>query len=129
MRKKIAGLTITFIFSLLLVSAAYAHDIWLQPNRFVLSKGDTLTVRQLAGTELDIEMEIELLRRMTPQFTLITPEGSVDLLDELPDFKTLPFVKPVLERKLDFAGLALLTMNHGVTCQLEFSVKLIISPG
>ncbi|MCZ6672065.1 MAG: DUF4198 domain-containing protein [Verrucomicrobia bacterium] len=110
MSKKIAGLTITFIFSLLLVIAAYSHDIWLYPNQFILSKGDTLIVRQLAGSELAIEMEIELLTRMTPSYVLITPTESIDLLSELPDM--FQWVKPVLKRKLDFDGLALVTMEH-----------------
>ena len=100
------------MLSLLMLTVTHAHDIWLQPDRFVLSKGDTLTVRQFVGIELETEEEIELLRRMTPRFDLITPDGVVDLLSELPDMRTQPFVKPVLTRKLDFEGLALVTMDH-----------------
>lgn len=100
--------------SLFLVFAgiAYAHDIWLAPDRFVLERGDTLVVHQLAGTELDPEHDLPLYRRMTARFELITPDGTVDVLAELPDERTLPEVRPVLERKLDFDGLALVRMEH-----------------
>lgn len=111
-RKKIPVKTLVLTLLILLINVAYSHDIWLLPNRFVLSNGDTLTVRQLAGSELETEVELELLRRMTPRFEFITSSGLVDLLSELPDFKSQPVVKPVLERKLDFDGLALLTMDH-----------------
>ena len=79
---------ITLALSLLSVSVAYSHDIWLLPERFNLSKGDTLTVRQLAGTELDTALELPFLTGMTPRFELITPNGSVDLLTELRDART-----------------------------------------
>ncbi|MEE8261484.1 MAG: DUF4198 domain-containing protein [Gammaproteobacteria bacterium] len=117
---KTAVRIITLSLSLLAASVAYSHDIWLFPERFTLSKGDILIVRQLAGSELDIEVELALLRRMTPRFELITPSGSVDLLSKLPDERTRPEIKPVLERKLDFDGLALLTMEHAFV-HTEFS--------
>ncbi len=105
--------------SLLAPAVAGAHDIWLFPERFALSKGETLIVRQLLGTELDAEVlrgeageDLPLLRRMTPRFELITPDGSVDLLAELPDIRTRPVVRPVLERRLEFDGLALVVMTH-----------------
>lgn len=100
------------LLSLLQGCVAYPHDIWLVAERFRLAKGDTLTVRQLAGSELEVETELEVLRRMTPRFELVTTSGSVDLMKELPDMRTRPVVKPVLERKLDFEGQALLAMDH-----------------
>ena len=101
-----------FALLLLAATAAYPHDIWLVPDRSSLSKGDTLVVRQVVGSELEVEMELEVLRRMTPRFELITRSGSVDLMKELPDMRTRPVVKPVFERKLDFEGPALLAMDH-----------------
>ena len=100
------------MLSLLVANLSDAHDIWLLPERFILSQGDTLIVHQLAGTELEVEMEVELLWRMTPRFELMAADGAVDLLSELPDMKTQPVLKPVLKRKLDFEGLALVTMEH-----------------
>jgi uncharacterized GH25 family protein len=97
---------------LLAATVAYPHDIWLLPDHFTLSKGDTLIVRQLVGSELEVEAEVELLWRMTPRFELITPDGSIDLLSELRETGTRRVVKPVLERKVDFEGQALLTMEH-----------------
>ncbi len=122
MRLKIAILTITFILSFLSFSIVYSHDIWLYPEQFALSKGATLTVRQLAGSELDIEVELQLLRRMTPRFELITRDSSVDLLSDLPDERTQPEIKPVLKRRLDFEGLALLAMEHDFV-HTEISTK------
>ena len=101
------------VLSLLLGNVAYPHDVWFVPDRSTLSKGDTLVVRQVVGSELEVENELEVLRRMTLRFELITGSGSVDLMKELPDMRTQPVVKPVLERKVDFEGPALLTMEHG----------------
>ena len=100
------------LLSLLLGGVAYPHDMWLVADRFRLAKGDKLTVRQLAGSELEVETEFEVLRRMTPRFELVTVSGSVDLMKELPDMRARPVVKPVLERKLEFEGQALLAMDH-----------------
>jgi uncharacterized GH25 family protein len=103
---------ISMALLLLAVGLAYSHDVWLFPDRFVLAKGETLTVRQLAGTELRSEHDLALLRTMTPRFELITPEGTIDLLAGLPDMRTRPEIRPVLERRLDFEGLALVVMDH-----------------
>ena len=69
-------------------------------------------VRQLAGTELDTQYDLPLLRLLTRRFELLTPTETIDLLAELPDVRTQPEVKPVLQRRLDFEGLALLTMEQ-----------------
>ena len=79
---------------------------------FTLKKGDTLVVRQLAGTELDTQYDLPLLRLMTPRFELWTSEGTINLLAELPDVRTQPEVKPILKRRLDFEGLGLLVMEQ-----------------
>lgn len=78
-----------------------------------------MSVHQLVGQELSTEVlngdeaqEVELLRRITRRFELITPMKSIDLLSGLPDAKARPVVKPVLERKLDFEGSALALMEH-----------------
>jgi hypothetical protein len=78
-------------------------------------------VHQLLGAELGADLlrpentlELEVMRDITPRFTLITPQGAINLLGELPDMRTQPIVKPVLERKLDFDGLALVTMEHDI---------------
>jgi len=89
---------------------SYSHDIWLFPDQFILSKGDTLVVHQFLGSEFAIDMELELLLDMTPAFHLITPDSTIDLLGEIPG--RFQFVSPVLTRKLNFEGLGLLTMEH-----------------
>ena len=102
----------TLAFILVPLRVAYPHDIWLLPEQFILSQGDVLTVHQLAGHELKVEVELPVLRTITPSFSLLNPDGLVDLLGELPDIRTQAEVKPVLQRKLDFEGLALFTMEH-----------------
>ncbi len=111
----------TLTLSLLFISVADAHDIWLHAERFTLDKGDTLIVHQLLGAELDTELlqsrkirELPVLRNLTLRFALITAQDTVNLLSELPDIKAQPEVKPVLKRKLDVDGLALVTMEHAV---------------
>ena len=115
----------TVLLLFFLTSVVYSHDIWLLPDRFTLAKDDTLTVRQLAGSELEIEVELEFMRGTTRRFELMTSEESVNLLSEFPDAKTQPVVKPVLKRKLDFDGLALLVMDHSFLYD-KFSRKKFI---
>ncbi len=112
MRGKSGVRVITIALFLLPVDVVYPHDVWLLPEQFILSKGDVMIVHQLAGSELDVEVELPVLRRMTPGFSLITSGGSVDLLSELPDIRIQPEVKPVLQRQVDSDGLVLLTMEH-----------------
>ncbi len=108
------------LLSLALVGLAYAHDVWLAPERFAIMRGDTLVVRQLAGTELDTEHDLGLLRTLTKRFELITPDGAIDLLAGLPDIRTQPEIKPVLKRRLDYDGLGLVVMDHAFIWE-EFS--------
>ena len=98
--------------SLLVAGVAYSHDVWLLPDQFHIARGRTLTLRQFSGIELENADEVELFRQSTPVFRLITPDDTIDLLEELPDMSTQPVVMPVLERALDFDGLALVTMEH-----------------
>ena len=112
LRKRSFLLVFGATLGVLSAPGASAHDIWLLPDRFQLEAGETLVVRQLAGSGLEVEVELELLRRMTPRFELITSAGSVDLLAELADFRTRPVVKPVLERQLNVEGQTLLVMDH-----------------
>lgn len=107
------------MLSLIIPNSVIGHDIWLFPEQFILAKGDTLIVHQLAGGELERELlqpnsplELSFLWRMTPRFQLISPNSSVDLLRELPDIRAHTEIKPVLRRKVDFEGLTLVAMDH-----------------
>lgn len=115
--------TITAVLALvpmLLFSiSACAHDIWLFPERFILAKGDTLTVHQVLGEEIDAKVlqpgggtELPLLWRMTPRFELISANGSIDLLEALPAPKPGTVIKPILSRLMENEGLALVAMDH-----------------
>lgn len=104
----------TFLLTLFLFFAgnASAHDIWLLPEQFNLAKGDTLRVRQMAGSELDNALELKLIRQITPRFELITESASFNLLGEPAAPQADGGPQLVLQRTLDFEGLALLTMEH-----------------
>ncbi len=98
-----------FLASLLLGSVhfVFSHDYWFAPNRFAFMRGDTLVVNLMVGDELKPEIERPLQKEMTKRFVLITPHRTIDLLAELADSTF-----PVLTRKLDFEGLALLSMER-----------------
>jgi uncharacterized GH25 family protein len=123
---------IALTLSLAVVSTVRGHDIWLHAERFTLGVGDTLVVHQLLGDELAVDllhtddtMELPVLRDMTPRFTLLSHEGTVNLLAELPDMRTQPVVKPVLSRSMDFDGLALVAMEHA-TIYTEFENDVFV---
>jgi len=122
--KSVARL-LALAFSLLPFRIACSHDIWLSPDQFVISKGGTLTVRQLVGTELSSEQELPLLRDITLRFELITPDGEIDLLRELQNATAAVTVKPVLNREVDFEGLALVTMEQAFVYD-EFARKVFL---
>lgn len=89
-----------------------AHDIWLAADAGAIATGDTLTVRQFVGVELEPEEELALLRLTTRRFRLLDAAGSHDLLAELPPEREMPVLKPVLSRTMREAGLALVAMEH-----------------
>lgn len=107
MRKTFA---LTFLSAALILAAvqiSLSHDYWFSLNRFALMKGDTLVVNLLVGDELKSELERPLQKNMTKSFYLITGDQTIDLLAELPDS-----AMPVLKRKVDFEGMALLAMER-----------------
>ncbi|MDX1501616.1 MAG: DUF4198 domain-containing protein [Thermoanaerobaculia bacterium] len=106
--------------TLLAAAPAGAHDIWLQADDASLQPGDTLIVRQLLGEELagalgggEPARDLPLLLDMTPRFHLITSEGEIDLLSQAGDLVAASRA-PVLERRVEGAGLALVAMSHSV---------------
>lgn len=111
-----ASIAVVFLLIVLTAGVAYSHDIWLHADRFRLDVGDTLIIRQLLGAELDTDLsrleatqELPLMRSVTSRLTIITDQGTVDLLAEMQDRPTL---MPMIERPVDFEGLALVTMEH-----------------
>lgn len=93
---------------LFIFNFVYAHDYWLRPQKFILSKGDTLIVHLYVGDKLKAEIERELQMEMTEKFELVKNDGIVDLLSQAND-KSLP----ILKREIDFDGLGLIVMERG----------------
>jgi len=108
---------------LFFVNFSLAHDYWLQPNRFIISRGDTLIVHLYVGDKLLREIEREFQKDMTLKFEILTDSKSFNLLNEIQD-KMLP----VLKKKVDFEGLALIVMERDFAYiklnQKEFSEYL-----
>ena len=102
-----------------------AHDMWLAPEQFTLSKGDTLIVHQVSGDELEAEQELELDLGLVKRFTLTTVNGSMNLMPTVTDWQKPPRRLPVLKRKIDVEGLALLAMEYGFFYD-EFPTKKFI---
>jgi uncharacterized GH25 family protein len=97
-----------FLISLIFTfGSAFSHDYWLHPEKFTISSGETLVVHLFVGDGFVSELERPLQKFITKRFELITKDRVVDLLDELPDS-----VKPVLKRKVNFDGLALIAMER-----------------
>lgn len=96
-----------FIF-LFVLNIAVAHDYWLKPQKFILSKDDTLTVHLYVGDKLNIEFEREFQSQMTERFEIITSDTFINLLPRLSDK-----IVPVLKGKFNLSGLALIAMDRG----------------
>jgi uncharacterized GH25 family protein len=96
-----------FLWMILIANLAFSHDYWLQPKKFHLSKGETLVVHLYVGDKLEKEIEREFQKNMTLKFELITDSSLFNLVDEIKD-KSIP----VLVKKINFEGLALLSMER-----------------
>jgi hypothetical protein len=92
-----------FALALLLTS----HDYWFSAEKYILKKGDTLTLHLLVGDDLTAEEERVTQRYKTTKFRLHTAGGVENLLPALPD-STLP----VLRKKMTFTGLGLISMER-----------------
>lgn len=98
----------------LLGGSVHAHDVWLQADRFVVETGEPIVVRQLVGGRLpavlvrpDRARELGLMTDLTASFSLVTEEGSVDLLSV-----SASGSKPLVERVIERPGAAVFAMEH-----------------
>lgn len=112
LKKKVSSIIFMFMFNLissciLLVNFGFAHDYWIEPNKFILSKSETLILHLYVGDKLNKEIEREFQKHMTPKFELFTDSVSLNLIDEVKD-KQLP----ILTKKIEFEGLALISMER-----------------
>jgi uncharacterized GH25 family protein len=95
-----------------------AHDYWFSASAFVLKKGETLRLRLLVGDDLEPEEERVFQRHKTVSFQLHTATGTENLLPAAKDSSL-----PALQKRLDFNGLGLISMERNFS-QLEMdSVK------
>jgi uncharacterized GH25 family protein len=115
---KLFRLSLAGALLLLSTSLLLAHDYWLLASSFILKKGQTLTLRLLVGDDLEPEEERVFQRHKTVSFQLHTATGTEDLLPAAKD-STLP----VLQKRLDFNGLGLISMERNFSRLEMDSVK------
>ncbi len=84
-----------------------SHDYWFSAEKYLLKKGDVLTLHLLVGDDLVAEEERVTQRYKTINYALHTAAGVENLLPAMPD-STLP----ILRKKLDFNGLGLISMER-----------------
>lgn len=94
-------------FLLALVVIFSSHDYWFSAEKYILKRGDTLTLHLLVGDDLNAEEERVFQRYKTTEFSFHTAAGTENLLPVVPDS-----TRPVLRKKLDFNGLALISMER-----------------
>lgn len=92
---------------LALVLLFSSHDYWFSAEKYILRKGDTVTLHLLVGDDLNADEERVTQRYKTTEFRLHTATGVENLLPAMPD-STLP----VLRKKLNFNGLSLVSMER-----------------
>jgi uncharacterized GH25 family protein len=95
-------LLIATAFFILMLSA-FAHEYILIANKYRIAKGDTLEVHLFVADGFNIELERPMQTAITKKFEMITENGTIDLLATT-DNGSLP----VINRKADFDGLALI---------------------
>ncbi|MFQ5823383.1 MAG: DUF4198 domain-containing protein [bacterium] len=100
-------LRLAFLLLILIFSQGFSHDYWLLPEKFIISKGDSLIVHLFVGDEFEPELERPLQKYITKRFELLTSHGSFDLLSEFPDS-----TMPILSKKIEFEGYALLNLER-----------------
>ncbi|MGM0452171.1 MAG: DUF4198 domain-containing protein [Thermodesulfobacteriota bacterium] len=73
------------ILTLFFADPVFAHDCWLQPDKFYLGLEAFLFARLFVGHKMAPEKELPLEKNMTPRLDLIRKDGKIDLLDQLTD--------------------------------------------
>lgn len=72
------------IFSIIIVlsfsTPAFAHDCWLQPDKFYIGLEALLFARLVVGHRMKPEKELPLEKAMTPRLELFTNKGCIGLL-------------------------------------------------
>jgi uncharacterized GH25 family protein len=92
---------------LLITSLIFAHEYILLPYKYKVNKGDTLEVHLFVADGFNIQLERPIQKAATRKFEMITANGATDLLANATE-GTLP----VIERKVDFDGLALIHLER-----------------
>ncbi len=98
------------IFVLVFADPVFAHDCWLQPDKFYLGLEAFLFARLFVGHKLAPEKELPLEKTMTPRLELIRKDGKIDLLDQLADGR-----KTAIAFDPEAEGSALILMDRDFT--------------
>lgn len=103
MRRKLPVLfTVSLLWWLL-----SSHEYLLIAEQYIISRGEKLYVHLFVSQGFNVELERTLEKGMTRNFKMITNSGVTDLLSVTPDHQL-----PVIEKTVDFDGLALIAMER-----------------
>lgn len=84
-----------------------SHEYLLIAEQYIVKRGDQLYVHLFVSQGFNVELERTLEKSITRNFMMITNTGTTDLLTTTPD-KQLP----VIEKTVDFDGLAMIAMER-----------------
>lgn len=90
----------------LLIYTCLAHEYILLPAKFYVGPGDELELHLFVADGFNIQIERPFQKAMTKKFVLITGNATVDLAN------TADAALPVINRKVDFEGGALICMER-----------------
>lgn len=90
-------------FILLIVASAMAHEYVLLAYHYRVQKGNMLEVHLFVADGFNIQLERPIQKAITKKFEMINENGKIDLMADKKDGEL-----PVLNRKVDFNGLALI---------------------
>lgn len=104
---KVTLLTATSFLLFAFVQSVSAHDYWIAPNQYSISKGDLLTAELLVGDKLSSELSRNLNKERTKNYKLMNAEGTVDLLEKFSEGAL-----PIFSHKMDVEGLNLIAIER-----------------
>lgn len=99
--------TLTLLSIALLWIVVCSHEYLLIAEQYIVKRGDQLYVHLFVSQGFNVELERTLEKNNTRNFKMYTNTGTVDLLSATPD-KQLP----VMEKTVDFDGLAMIAMER-----------------
>lgn len=97
----------TILCVLFITTIIFAHEYVLLAYKYKVNKGDTLEVHLFVADGFNVQLERPLQKKVTRKFEMLTANGTTDLLST-----NAEGAFPVIERVVDFDGLALIHLER-----------------